>query len=350
MRVGIIGCGGVAERHIIPLRRLTGVEIVGVADLDEYKGREIARCHGIRNVYRDAESLLREQRPDVVHILTPPQSYKDLSIQAMEAGCHVFVEKPLALNVEEADEMIAASQHHGVTLGVCHNLLFEPAVLKAKELVERGQLGKVVGVQTFYRAFSGIISRKKEWLYKLPGGPIHEPIPHFVYLHMEFLGNVQVLAAQAKTTGSDNLTPSEDVWAMMEGETGLGSMAISTSTKPFRNFLTIHGTEMSVHLDLLNNTLIKYRSDGKTKLQKVQLNIDQVFQLLATTFSNSVGALLGWRSPMTLGHGTLIQRFYEALRRGSTPPVTCQDGRAVVAALDQIWLKLGRTKPPPDGE
>ncbi len=133
MRVGVIGCGYVSGSHIPPILRQTGVEIVGVADTDEERAREIAHRFGIRYVFRDAAAMLRERRPDVVHVLTPPRSHKELSIQAMEAGCHVLVEKPMAVCVSEADEMIAASRRHGVTLGVCHNLLFIPAVMEAQE-------------------------------------------------------------------------------------------------------------------------------------------------------------------------------------------------------------------------
>ncbi len=72
MRVGVIGCGKISGKHIAPIRRQTGVEIVGVADTDEERAREIAHRFGIRYVFRDAAAMLRERRPDVVHILTPP--------------------------------------------------------------------------------------------------------------------------------------------------------------------------------------------------------------------------------------------------------------------------------------
>lgn len=85
MRVGIIGCGRVAQTHIPHILRLEGVEIVGVCDTVEERAREIAHQFGIRQVYQDVPSILMESHPDVVHVLTPPQSHKDISVQAMEA-------------------------------------------------------------------------------------------------------------------------------------------------------------------------------------------------------------------------------------------------------------------------
>ena len=344
IKVGIIGCGGVAERHIIPIRRLTGVEIVGVADIDEEKGREIAHRCGIQYVYRDAAAMLRERPPDVVHVLTPPQSHKEMSIQAMEAGCHVFVEKPMALNVKEADEMIAASRHHRVTLGICHNTLFDPAVMEAKELVTRGAIGKVVGVETFWRVFEGIQSsryQKTQWLYELPGGIFHEVCPHPVYLHMEFLKVLQVDSAISKQIGSDLPMPPIDLCVLFAGESGFGYMSLSTTTSPKIRILTVRGTDMTIHVNMANNTLVKFRRDGfGGKVPKALENLDHILQLLSKTITNTLGTLRGRR---TTGHGVLIEKFYESIRKGVDPPVTGEDGRAVVAVLDQIWAKLDKT-------
>jgi len=344
MRVGVIGCGGVSGRHIAPIRRLTGVEIVGVADIDEERAREIAHRFGIRYVYRDAAAMLRERPPDVVHVLTPPQSHKEMSIQAMEAGCHVFVEKPMALNVKEADEMIAASRHHRVTLGICHNHLFNPAVMEAKELVTRGAIGKVVGVETYWRVFSGIDSgryQKTQWLYELPGGAMHEPSPHPVYLLMEFLKTLQVNSAMSKQIGSHLPVYPDDLCVLFDGESGFGCMSLSTATSPKIRILTVRGTDMTIHVNMANNTLVKFRRDGfEGKIPKALENLDHILQLLSKTITNTLGTLRGRR---TTGHGVLIEKFYESLRNGTDPPVTGEDGRAVVAVLDQIWAKLDKT-------
>ena len=341
MRVGIIGCGVVSEGHIHHIRRITGVEIVGVCDTDKERAQEISHRFGIRHIYRDAVDMLKERVPDVVHILTPPDTHKELSIQAMEAGCHVLVEKPMALNVKEADEMIAASRHHRVTLGICHNHLFDPAVLEAKELVARGAIGRVIAVEIFWMPYlAGNRYRTTQWIYELPGGIFHEVAPHPVYLQMEFLKTLRVVSALSKKTGSDLPTPSDELRVLFDGESGQGSLSISVCANPYLVFLNIYGTDMSIHVDIINNTLVKFKRSGLGKISKALVNIDHSLQLLSKTITNTIGTLQGRR---TLGHGILIEKFYESLRKGTDPPVTGEDGRAAVAVLDQIWAKLGLT-------
>jgi len=342
MRVGIIGCGHVSQAHIPHIHRLKGVEIVGVCDTSKEKAQEIAHQFGIRHVYQKASDLLEDRRPDVVHILTPPQTHKELSIQAMEAGCHVLVEKPMALNVKEADEMIAASRHHGVTLGICHNYLFEPAVMEAKELVARGAIGKVVAVEIFWGFSHGwnfVRYRKAQWIYDLPGGFFHENAPHIVYLQMEFLKSLKVVFVTAKRMGNDLPLLLDELRVLFDGELGLGSLSISVSTKPYLRFLSIYGTDMTIQVDLTNNTLVRFRRNRPGKGSK---NIDHSLQLLSKTVSNSIQNLWDQR---TSGHRILIEKFYKSLLKGTEPPVTGEDGRAVVAVLDQIWAELGRSSP-----
>jgi len=343
LRVGIIGCGNISNAHIREIRRIKGVEIVAVCDIDERRAREIAGRFGIRHAHREASDMLEEMRPDVVHILTPPRTHKELSIQGMETGCHVFIEKPMALNAKEAEEMIAASRRLQVTLGICHNHLFEPAIIEAKKLVARGAVGRVLSVETFMRVFRGGDGdryRTKPWVHDLPGGIFHEVAPHPVYLQREFLKTLRVVSAVSKKTGSDLQTPTDGLHVIFDGDSGLGSLIISVSANPYLYFLNIYGTDMTIHVDLTNNTLVKFRRSGLGKGSKALVNIDHSLQLLSKTVTNTVQTLSGRRK---LGHGRLIAKFYDSLRSGIEPPVTGEDGRAVVAVLDEIWAELART-------
>ena len=336
MRVGILGCGDISKRHILGIRKITGVEIVGACDADEQRAREVAHRYGIRHVYREAQTMLKESHPDVVHVLTPPRTHKEVSIQAMEAGCQILVEKPMALNVKEADEMIAAARRHRVTLGVCHNHLFDPAVMEAKKLVAAGAIGRVIAVETFWR----MVLRDKgdrPWLYDLPGGLFHEAAPHPVYLQMEFLRSLRMVSAFSKNTGSDLPIPSDELRVLFDGESGLGYLSISIHINPLIRFLKIYGTDMTLHVDYNNNTLVKLRTSGLEKVSKALVNLDHSQQLLSRTAVNTVQVLSGRRRT---GHQIMIEKFYESLRRGTEPPVSGEDGRAVVAILDHIWAAL----------
>ena len=88
--------------------------------------------------------MFDEARPEVVHILTPPQTHASLALRALDAGCHVFVEKPMATSAQDAEAMLASARAKGLTLCVDHNRLFDPVVERAREMVERGTIGQVV--------------------------------------------------------------------------------------------------------------------------------------------------------------------------------------------------------------
>lgn len=350
MRVGIIGCGRISRAHITHILRLEGVEIVGTCDIVEERAQEIARRFGIRQAYRDVSSILEESRPDVVHVLTPPHSHKDVSIQAMEAGCHVLVEKPMAMNAKEADEMIAASRRHGVTLGVCHTYLFDPAVMQARDLIAQGAIGKVVATETFWGFPHHLLIQKyqsNKWLYDLPGGIFHEYAPHIVSLQMEFLKNLRVVSAIARSVGNVLPLPMDDeLRVLFDGESGLGSLSLSVSTQPYLKYLSIYGTDATIRVDLPTSTLVTF-SGSRPGSKRTEHGL----RLLSTAARNGIRNLRhrlipGHRAPVKrLRHRILIERFYESLSKGAAPPVTAEDGRAVVAVLDQIWAELDHTTP-----
>jgi predicted dehydrogenase len=327
------------KAHIPHILRIEGVEIVGMCDINEENTRDKARQFGIQHTYRDASCLLKQSSPDVVHVLTLPQSHRELSIQAMEAGCHVLVEKPMALNTEEADEMIAVSRRHRIKLCICHNYLFDPAIMEAREMVAKGSIGDVIAVDaffSFYHKWNYRMPRVK-WLYDLPGSIFHETAPHVAYLQTEFLKNVKVVSAVSKKVGNVlPAAPSDELRVLLEGDSGLASFAISWNSQPYIRYLNFYGADKSIQVDFVNQTLVKFEGNIPGKGSK---NIYDSLQLLSRTAGNAIQSLRVRRPD---GHRVLIEKFYQSLFNGTEPPVTGEDGRTNVAVLDQIWAALDR--------
>ncbi|MGH2992328.1 MAG: Gfo/Idh/MocA family protein, partial [Solirubrobacterales bacterium] len=276
------------------------------------------------------------ERPDVVHIVTPPQTHRELAVEAIEAGCHVLVEKPMALDEAEADEMIAASRRHERALGVCHTQLFDPAVLKARELAASGELGRIVSVETMAMFGEPDVARSAStgWIRDLPGGVVHELGPHFVYLHREFLGDLTVVSVLTKAI-PELPSPAIEFRALLEGESGSGSAALSFTGRPRQAVMRIYGTEMSLHIDIRNHLLVRASRDAVGgNVSRTLVNIDLGTRLAVGAVTATAAGL---RRPWQRGHANLIRRFYEALADGRDPPVTGEDGRDVVAVLDQLW-------------
>ena len=342
MKVAILGCGAIAKAHIEPLKRLD-VEVVAVCDPDEEASAGVAARFGIPRRYSEAAELLDRERPDVVHVIAPPQAHRDLAVQAMEAGCHVLVEKPMAVNAAEAEEMIEAARRCDKTLGVCHTMLFDPAVTRVRELAASGELGEVTGVETRINFHQAEVQRtaSSDWITDLRGGVINEIGAHPIYLHREFLGDVTVSAALSKA--ADPTSPLVEFRALLEGESGMGTAALSFAGRPRQNVMRVYGTKMGVYVDILDHVVVKMGRDSVGgNLSRTLVNLDLGARLAGRAVTATASGL---RKPWMRGHDKLIQAHYAALRDGADPPVTGEDGRAVVAVLDQLWDRLEANEP-----
>jgi len=151
LRVALVGCGAITQaRHIPSLLKIRDVELVATCDKDEELAKRVAeRCH-INKYYADLSQMLNREQLDVIDISTPPNTHATLSIEAMDAGCHVLVEKPMALSVKEADEMVSASKRNQVKLCVAHNNLFDPMVMRAESIISQGGIGDLTGMDIVF--------------------------------------------------------------------------------------------------------------------------------------------------------------------------------------------------------
>jgi predicted dehydrogenase len=333
--VGVVGCGHVSLKHIRALRGIRGVRIVGTCDPDPDRAAEAARAAGTDRVFADLDRMLREARPEVVHVATPPRTHRELALQAMEAGCHVLVEKPMAVDAHEADEMVAASRARSVRLSVCHNFLFESAWLRACELVSAGAVGEIVSVDAFWRIKRGGRHDRYAaggWIRELPGGVFQEVAPHPLYLVAELLEEPRIVSVLVRSTGKHDKGPDE-LRVQLEGRSALGSVAVSTRSEPHRAHVSIRGTRSTLWVDLTSHVVLRLRGRGSGRLTKLRANLDRSAQLLLGTAVNAVRVAAG---RMTFGHENLIRSFYASLENGNDPPVTAEQGRTIVALLDRI--------------
>jgi predicted dehydrogenase len=135
VKVGIVGCGFVANYHVKAWRNV-GAGVLAVADIIEDRARGFAHRHNIPYYFRSVEDMLRRVRLDVLSVCTPPQAHREVVLEAVKRGVSVFVEKPLVLRYSDAVEIVGEARSRGVKLGVTANFLFTPTMVKARDLVE----------------------------------------------------------------------------------------------------------------------------------------------------------------------------------------------------------------------
>lgn len=144
VRVGIIGCGGIANgKHLPALKKLPDVDMVAFCDIEVEKAEKAAKEYGVPDakVYTEYKKLLEDKTIDVVHVLTPNRSHSFITVDALEAGKHVMCEKPMAINSVEAKKMLDASKRTGKLLTIGYQNRHSAAALYTKQEADEGTFG-----------------------------------------------------------------------------------------------------------------------------------------------------------------------------------------------------------------
>ncbi|HJW97180.1 MAG TPA: Gfo/Idh/MocA family oxidoreductase [archaeon] len=145
LNVAVIGVGNMGKHHARVYSQLQQARLVAVCDTDERVGRKIARRFKC-NFYPDYKKMLAEESIDAVSIVVPTAYHKKVALDCIERGKHVLVEKPISNNLEDAREIVEAAKVKGVKLAVGHIERFNPAVQKLKEIIKKGELGKITTI------------------------------------------------------------------------------------------------------------------------------------------------------------------------------------------------------------
>jgi predicted dehydrogenase len=341
-RVALIGTGYIAREHLRCLRTLPDVEVEAVCDRSPALAEATAEEFRVPRFFPDAARMLAEVRPDVVHVTTPPQSHVALARLALEAGSHVFVEKPLALSRSDAEALLDLAEARGRWLIEDHNYLFSPAVQSLLETAARGDLGQCVQVDVLFAVNPlGPGSRHgdpaaPESLVGLPGGAVLDFVTHLAYLACAFAG-----APSVATTQWRRMSPGASTWdefrALVRCESGFASLAWSANAQPDTFSLRVHGTQLRGSASLFEPLLaIERLHPGARPLIPVRNGFSA-----ARAYASS--AILGlWRKlqgrPVTYsGLWELLARTYAAHQRGAAPPISTAQVRA---ANRLVWMLL----------
>ena len=193
LRIGIIGCGGIANgKHMPSLKQINEVEMVAFCDIVEERAVEAAKEYGTEDakVYTDYKELLKDETIDIVHVCTPNRSHSFITVDALEAGKHVMCEKPMAKTYDEAKKMLEASKRTGKKLTIGYQNRQCAENLYVKEAVSNDELGEI------YFAKAHAIRRRAvpTWgvflnEYEQGGGPLIDIGTHALDLTLWMMNN-----------------------------------------------------------------------------------------------------------------------------------------------------------------
>ncbi len=340
LRVGLVGCGGIAQQQHIPgFLRSKNVVLQAVCDRNERLAQQTAAKYHIPKAYSDLSDMLSGENLDIIDICTPPQVHAALAIQVLQNGCHVLIEKPMALKTSDCDRMIDAAKENGAKLCVIHNRLFEPAFLKARELVANGSIGDFIGMRILISDHrEEMIMKKDYWIHGLPGGLIGETGPHFVYMSLAFLDEVTKVDIFAKNILEHPWAPFDEFRIELESEEAMSSITVSYASNRHHAYVDIMGTEGVLHLDLSSILLIRCgRRVSSRPIPFARYFLDISSQVVRGIATNAIKLATG---KLRLGHDVVIERFINSILDNSQPPVTGEDGRETVRVMEMIVARL----------
>jgi predicted dehydrogenase len=180
IRVAIVGCGRISDLHQRAYLGRQDARITVVCDTNKSVARQKARAWGVEKICTDFQQVLEDPDVDLVELLTPHHLHCSMTVQAAQAGKHVSVQKPMALCASEADEMIKAADKAGVLLRVYETFVYYPPAVRAKEMIEAGEIGEVHAVRMHVNTGTGDTAWKvplSAWLWRFNekqcgGGPL----------------------------------------------------------------------------------------------------------------------------------------------------------------------------------
>jgi myo-inositol 2-dehydrogenase / D-chiro-inositol 1-dehydrogenase len=323
VRVAIIGAGWIAAEHAATLRRLEGVELAGVCDIDETRARELA---GSAATYTDWRELIERESPDAVFVCTPPLLHREAAVEALDRGIHVYLEKPIARGLDDARAIVDAAGRSAAVCAVGYQWRAVEVLDDLREALDGQELGLMIGIGTGP-------TKSRPWFLNRAegGGNLLERASHGIDLERAVGG--EVVAVQA-TAGAIPLAQStgergdiEDAAAIVlrlaNGAVGSTTIAWTRDGLPGKYSLDVLGSESSLHLELDPDFTLRGVSRGR--------------EIEATTKQH----------PLERG----VERFVEAARDSDRARVFCTPADAagtlaVVIACEQA-LASGGTVPVP---
>jgi predicted dehydrogenase len=364
VRVAIVGCGKIADQHAQQIQRVEGSRIVAVCDHEKLMADQLAERFQVAASFDDVDRLLQEARPHVVHITTPPQSHFPLAMKCFDAGCHVYVEKPFSIDLQETQAMVTQAEQRGLLITAGHNYQFGPEMIRMRRMIRDGVLGGApvhiesifsydLGDATYVKALLG---DDRHWVRRLPGQLLQNVISHGVAKIAEFFDapNFTVSAegfTSPKLRGLGGDTITDELRVIISDNAKLTAyFTFTTQIAPPVQELRLFGPRGSIVVDGLHRTVVHFNRSNSALKSYLNFMVPpaRVAQQFAQNMWSNVVAFLKADFHMDAGMKNLIEAFYRSIQTGGPPPIPYREIVLTAAIMDEIFRQLDSRKKAPD--
>lgn len=340
MRTALIGAGQIARQHLSCLKTLPGVQIAAVCDLSAAVAECVAERYGVPAWFTDHAAMLRDVKPEVVHVTTPPTSHFRLAMEALQSGAHVLVEKPATVTLDELERLVAYAGERQLVLTEDYNYVFNHGTREIARWVETGMLGAVVHVEVtmslnLFGPGGFADPNARHPALTLTGGALADFLPHLASVAYRFIG-AHRRAHAIWTKRRPSILPYDELHAVVEGALGTATLGFSSTAQPDAFWLRVFGERAQASTNLFETRLtVEKLRDGPKPLQPFLNGIAEGRAVRRA----AIGTLLRKFKP---GPGTydgmwhLIAGTHEALARGAALPVPAEQVLAINRMVDAL--------------
>jgi len=340
MKVGIIGCGGIAPLHIRAYKRLENVEVAGVCDLNLERAKTLAAKFRIGKTFRDYWDMFEKEDLDLVDICTPVSTHVKIVCEAAKAVPAILVEKPMALTVSECEEMIKTVEKHGRKLCIGHSQIFSPHIQKLKSMVDSGILDLFSFRTTLKASFEmlRVYNLVAAWnVSPEQRGIIWEVCCHHAYLQLHFLPYITEVYA----VGSKVKYPVYDDFAVLLRTAGerFGIIELSWISRE---------TEVNYELRAYDGRRVEINWEFDQMLEKSEDPPYTVGHVAKNILVDEKRVLQKWarfascyfKRRKLLPTFNLLKSYIESIKKDLPPPISPEDGRNAINLLECIEKSL----------
>ncbi|GJQ57443.1 MAG: hypothetical protein SCALA701_02440 [Candidatus Scalindua sp.] len=345
-KVGVIGCGRVAEHHLKFLLQTKCVEIVGLVDNNIGQARQLGEKYGITKTFSSMDELVEFCHVDVLHITTPPLYHYEQALKAINKGIHVLIEKPIALSFEDTRKLYELAEEKNVKICPDYIHLFNPLVLKVNSAIKQNNLGQLIHAEAYWSMDLNIPELVESiglhWSYELPGGVMQNYITHLLYLVFSWTGESQKITTYSRQLGSIPQGLTDHIDVLIDGKEATGKITLTFFPKQANYYLKLFFDRGTATIDFITQTYTfeKVNSLPRT-LNRVLINFMRSRQLVGGSIQNIIGVL---RKKMVPYHGLqfLIESFYGCIEGENSLPVSKELALDVSKAEENILEHAGK--------
>jgi len=339
LKYGVIGVGIIGKHHVKCATEIPEINLVAVSDVNERALKEVKDQYGVK-IYKDYHEMIEKENLEAVSICVPHFLHAPITLDVIKMGVHVLVEKPIALSVKEADEMINAAKKHGVKLGVVFQNRTNPLLLYIKDMITKGEVGDMLRAHLTYlcyrsQSYYQSASWRGKWKSEGGGVLINQAI-HFIDIFQWLVGIRPLRLYSFASRLAHNIEVEDIAVAILEFENrALGSIQVSSIEVPQQTRIEIRGDKKAVIIE--KNTAYIFSNDVPLK--------------------ESILKLPMWKTPtyiekkITLddfhkewGHKVVLQDFAKAVLNDRDPMVTGEEAEKSLEIVNAIILSSVKRK------